>query len=112
MYTFNFIDNKLYTFPQSYSRLIVWFLSPTHPDRTIFFIRPLNEALGALEYYYPRPRKVNMDEIMCYCSSFKLKNVIAFVQVNREGQLPYTSYQTIKANFANFPASLECFCSN
>ena len=72
-------------------------------DRTIFFIRPLNQALGALEYYYPRPRKVNMDEMMCYCSSFKLKNVIAFVQVNREGQLPYTSYQKIKANFANFP---------
>ena len=26
-----------------------------------------------------------MDEMMRYCSSFKLKNVIAFVQVNREG---------------------------
>ena len=110
MYAFNFFDNKLYTFPQSYSRLIVWFLSPTHPDRTIFFIRPLNEALGALEYYYPRPRKVNMDEMMCYCSSFKLKNVIAFVQVNCEGYAIHI-VPNDQSKFRKL-SSLECFCSN
>ena len=38
---------------------------PTHPDWTIFFIPPLNEALGWLEYYYGQ-RKVNTDEMMCY----------------------------------------------